>query len=207
MKDLNNIAINNEYLPVDLFSTLKKEIENLQDKVGYQHVLAGNIKEAWSLEALIPKLNNYVVNLINKNPHHLHFLQIERKKFKYEKSPPLQLTSLWVNFQKKHEFNPVHNHSGLFSFVIFVRIPYNLEKEIKEGPGSLSNSNFSSCLQFHTTNALGRHCDEIVYVDKSYEGGIYFFNAETMHCVYPFFTSDDCRITVSGNIGWVLNGT
>lgn len=26
----------------------------------------------------------------------------------------IKLTSLWVNFQKKHEFNPIHNHDGVF---------------------------------------------------------------------------------------------
>jgi len=204
MKDLNHIGINHEYLPVDLFNTLKIEIQNLRGKVGQQFRLAGNIKEEWNLEPSIPKFNNYIVNLINKHPNHLRYVVTERKKFVNEdRTPPLQLINFWVNFQKKHEFNPVHNHSGLFSFIIFVQIPYDLEREKKEGPGSLSNSNFTSCLQFHTTNTLGRHFGETVYVDKSYEGGIYFFNAETGHCVYPFFTSDDYRITVSGNIGWV----
>jgi hypothetical protein len=204
MKDLNSIGINSEYLPVDLFNYLKIEIQNLRGKVGQQSRLAGNIKEEWNLEPCIPVFNNYILNLINKHPLHLDYLLKERKKFVVEgRTPPLQLINFWVNFQKKYEFNPVHNHSGLFSFVIFVQIPYDLEKERKEGPGSLSNSNFTSCLQFHTTGLLGRHQDEVIYVDKSYEGGIYFFNAETMHCVYPFFTSDDYRITVSGNVGWV----
>ena len=31
----------------------------------------------------------------------------------------LELHSLWVNYQSKHEFNPVHIHDGLFSFVIW----------------------------------------------------------------------------------------
>lgn len=203
MKDLNHIGINNEYLPVDLFNKLKEEINLLKGKVGQQRKLAGNIKEEWNLEPSIPIFNKYIISLINKHPFHLQHVNIERKKFFNEdKVPPLQLSSLWVNFQKKHEFNPIHNHSGLFSFVIFVQIPYDLERERKEGPGSLSNSNFTSCLQFHTTNLLGGHYGETVHVDKSYEGGIYFFNAETNHCVYPFFTSDDYRITVSGNVGW-----
>jgi hypothetical protein len=205
MKNLNHIGINSEYLPVDLFNKLKEQINLLKGKLGQQSRLAGNIKEEWNLDSSIHIFNNYILNLINKNEMHLNYLSKERKKFNDEnRAPLLQLSSFWVNFQKKYEFNPVHNHSGLFSFVIFVQIPYDLEKEIKEGPGSLSNSNFTSCLQFHTTNILGRHYDETIYVDKSYEGGIYFFNAETMHCVYPFFTSDDYRITVSGNIGWLV---
>jgi len=204
MKDLSHIGISNEYLPINLFNSLKIEIKNLKGKVGQQHKLAGNIKEEWNLEPSIPLFNSYIVNLINKHPNHLMHLNTERKKFiNQNKVPPLQLTDLWVNFQKKYEFNPVHNHSGLFSFIIFVQIPYNLEKEKKEGPGSLSNVNLTSCLQFHSTDTLGGRREENVNIDKSYEGGIYFFNAEIFHCVYPFFTSNNYRITVSGNIRWV----
>ncbi len=204
MKNLNHIGINNEYLPVDLFNKLKEEINLLKGKVGHQNNLAGNIKEEWDLVPSIPIFNSYILSLINKHESHLNYLSKERKKFIIEeKIPHLSLANFWVNFQKKYEFNPVHDHSGLFSFVIFVKIPYDLEKELKEGPGSLSNSNYTSCLQFHATNILGRPHVETVFVDKYYEGGIYFFNAETKHCVYPFFTSDDYRITVSGNLKWV----
>ena len=203
MKDLFNYGINSEYLPVNLFNNLKQQIEILKGKVGQQHRLAGNIKEEWNMEEAIPLFNKYIISLINKHPNHLNFLEKERKKFKdEERTPPLSLTNFWVNFQKKYEFNPVHDHAGLFSFIIFVQIPYDLQKELKESPGILSNSNYASCLQFHLSNPLGQHIGETVFVDKSYEGGVYFFNAKTLHCVYPFFTSDDYRITVSGNIGW-----
>ena len=202
MKDLNHIGINHEYLPVDLFNNLKIEIQNLRGKIGEQGRLAGNIKEEWSLVPSIPMFNKYIINLINKHPLHLEHVHREGKKFVKDKVPQLQLIDFWVNFQKKHEFNPIHNHSGLFSFVIFVQIPYDLSEELKNSPGVLSNSNYASSLQFHTTTLLGRHVDQTVFVDKSYEGGIYFFNAETMHNVYPFYTSNDYRITVSGNIGW-----
>ena len=203
MKDLSHIGINHEYLPVDLFNKLKEQINVYKGRVGNQKNLAGNIREEWNLTDSIPLFNDYVINLINKHPSHLKYLKTESKKFFNEnRLPPLQLLNLWVNFQKKCEFNPMHNHAGLFTFVIFIQIPYCIERELKEGPGILGNSNFASCLQFQTTTNLGRYFDQTVPVDKSYEGGIYFFNAETMHCVYPFFTSDDYRITVSGNIGW-----
>ena len=203
MKDLSSLGIYSEYLPVNLFYNLKQEIEKLKGKVGQQHRLAGNIKEEWNMEEAIPLFESYIFSLINKHPFHLNYLSTESRKFiDSNKTPPLKLMNFWVNFQKKFEFNPVHNHSGLFSFVIFVQIPYDLSEELKNSPGVLSNSNYASCLQFHTTTLLGRHVDQTVFVDKSYEGGIYFFNAETMHNVYPFYTSNDSRITVSGNIGW-----
>jgi hypothetical protein len=204
MKNLNHIGINNEYLPVNLFNKLKEEINLSKGKIGVQDKLIGNIKEEWDLTKSIPIFNSYILSLINKHESHLNFLSKEKDKFISEqKTPFLNLTHLWVNFQKKYEFNPIHTHRGLFSFIIFVQIPYDINQELKEGPGHLSNKNVTSCLQFYATDTLGRPYIETVCVDKSYEGGIYFFNALTNHCVYPFFTSDDYRITVSGNIKWI----
>jgi len=206
MKDLTNIGIYKEYLPVDLFNSLREQIKiSKSEKNPKQTQLAGNIKEEYDLTKAIPIVNDYILNIINKNSWNERFLATERRKFASNSvKPNMCIMDLWVNFQKKYEFNPLHDHSGLFSFIIFIQIPYDIQKELKEGPGNMSNSNFSSCLQFLTTNSSGRHHHETVYVDKSYEGGIYMFQAETLHCVYPFFTSDDYRITVSGNIGWCL---
>jgi hypothetical protein len=37
-------------------------------------------------------------------------------------------------------------------------------------------------------------------VDKSFEGKMLMFPNSAYHTVYPFYTSDDYRITVSGNL-------
>lgn len=205
MKNLNNIGINNEYLPIGLFNTLKEQIEIFKGRIGNQRTLAGNIKEEWNLDKITPLFNDYILSLINKSNIHTKYVEKEIMKFAEEsKKPSLKLYSMWVNFQKKHEFNPIHDHAGLFSFIIFIQIPYNVKEELKNGPGALSNNNCASCLQFTTYDYLGKSVEFCVPVDKSYEGGIYFFNAKTKHCVYPFYTSDDYRITVSGNIGWYI---
>ena len=33
------------------------------------------------------------------------------------------LSNFWVNFQHQHEFNPAHNHTGIYSFVVWLQIP------------------------------------------------------------------------------------
>ena len=40
----------------------------------------------------------------------------------------------------------------------------------------------------------------VLDVDKTFEGKMLLFNAKQMHTVFPFYTSDAYRITVSGNI-------
>jgi hypothetical protein len=37
-------------------------------------------------------------------------------------------------------------------------------------------------------------------VDKTFEGKIAFFPSKLSHCVYPFYSSDGIRISISGNI-------
>ena len=37
-------------------------------------------------------------------------------------------------------------------------------------------------------------------VDKSYVGKMIMFKSSQVHGVYPFYTSNDYRITVSGNL-------
>ena len=46
-----------------------------------------------------------------------------------EKPLTFKLEKLWVNYQKQHEFVPPHNHSGPFSFVVFMKIPIHWKEQ------------------------------------------------------------------------------
>ena len=87
---------------------------------------------------------------------------IYEKKFKYMKCMGNQQTSLdegmsydlrlrqcWVNYMKKYEFNPLHNHSGLYSFVIFVKIPFDLNNEFKSARTRNPNQRYPGCFSFY----------------------------------------------------------
>jgi len=107
------------------------------------------------------------------------------------------LKKLWVNFQKKYEFNPLHDHSGLFSFVIWMKIPYNLEDE----------KNLDFVKHSKSTHSVGNFVFvppgmnlQIIDMEKDIEGCCAVFPAYFHHMVYPFYTSDEERITISGNI-------
>jgi hypothetical protein len=85
------------------------------------------------------------------------------------------------------------------SFVIWIKVPYDIETEKRNAPGSRSNSNFPGHFEFSYCNILGNITHKQIPADKSYENYICMFPAKMVHCVYPFFTSDDYRITISGN--------
>ena len=101
----------------------------------------------------------------------------------------MKLRNLWVNYQRKGEYNPIHTHSGIVSFVVFVDIPYGEEER-----------------SMHKTNGTFQLEAEVLPVDKSWNGVIIMFPASTKHAVYPYQSTDKERITVSGNIFWNVGG-
>jgi len=109
---------------------------------------------------------------------------------------------LWVNFQRKHEFNPVHVHEGLFSFVFWHKIPYKMSDEIARYPNMRPDQVKAGHFVFLQTNEMGRIQSIDLAVDNSWEGKVALFPADLNHAVYPFFTSDDVRITISGNVSF-----
>ena len=105
---------------------------------------------------------------------------------------------LWINYQKANEYNPPHNHSGDLSFVIYLQVPAELEKELKEtedlhnnsGPGTI---NFDYGIEMPL---LINHFHKFPRV-----GDIFIFPAWLTHYVHAF-KSDVERISVSGNISF-----
>ena len=111
------------------------------------------------------------------------------------------LSEAWVNFSKKHDFNPIHKHAGVYSFVIWVKIPYDLDEELKVYSGKVDGS-VNSLFEFTTIESFGSINNQTIPVDKSYEWEMIFFPAEMMHQVYPFYSSDEFRVSIAGNIAF-----
>lgn len=126
--------------------------------------------------------------------------QIVYPSFKIPEKSKLSMDGAWINFQKKHEFNPLHNHSGDFSFVIYVKIPYTIEEEKKYTSHVPEHFQVPGSFLFHYTDALGQIAPWCIPTDQSYERRMILFPAKMMHTVYPFYSSDDYRISISGNL-------
>ena len=118
---------------------------------------------------------------------------------------PYYLNSFWVNYQKQNEFNPLHDHVGVYSFVIWMKIPTNHSEQNKNPIALKANNQLISTFQFHYTNILGQMTQFTYSMNPEMEGTMLFFPAKLQHCVYPFFNCDKDRISISGNIA--LNTT
>lgn len=185
-------------VPQDILSKIKHEIESINSETpkSNEH-LVGNIKKEFKLSESIQCLEPYVLNLMGQYDNAFHYLKSVNC---LDRDLPFELDDLWVNLQSKHEFNPNHNHVGVMSFVIWIDIPFLMNEELKQSPGIYSTHNCSGHFEFSYTNVLGDIWQIGIPADKTYEGKILMFPNKMIHCVYPFFSSDDNRISVAGNI-------
>ena len=76
--------------------------------------------------------------------------------------PPIKVETTWVNYMKKTEFNPLHRHGGLFSFVIFIQIPYDLSEEDKVFPDTPDKK--TSRLGFVFNEPLGKTQKKLLWM-------------------------------------------
>ena len=108
---------------------------------------------------------------------------------------PFYLDDLWVNYQKANDFNPLHNHTGLLSFVLYLDVPEKILEEHRQWdnrgpkPGMIS---------FRYGEDKPMLSPMRMYIPKA--GDIFIFPAWLEHMVIPFKTPDVERVSVSGNI-------
>ena len=186
-------------LPPELFTWLKeacKEAKQKSEKANNH--LIGHIKEEYYINSFPQNFVDFLVRCASSEGPKQHLDKINC----LSESRPLYLHTMWVNYMKKHEFNPPHDHSGAVSFVIFIKIPYDLKEEAKHFPMACDYGQVShtSKLAFLNTLPDGAISLQSIDVDKSFEGNMFMFPSAQMHEVFPFYTSDDYRITVAGNL-------
>lgn len=108
----------------------------------------------------------------------------------------LSAHDLWINFMKPGDFNPVHTHGGDYSFVIFLDVPKQLEKEQDEFEGTSAKP---GSLMFEFTQQAKPKWAQTGNAIRPQTGDMYIFPALLQHWVVPF-KSKCTRISVSGNL-------
>jgi len=189
---------------------IKDEINSIQNDFDnatkHNNSLAGNIEKEYGLKSSFSYIESLLLPLalayMNAN-NYKNYLSSMQKKYTNSKTELMSigLINAWVNFQSKYEFNPVHNHGGFLSFVLWIDIPFLINDESNQPHSKNSNSKLAGNFSFMFTDILGHITPFPIGADKSYNNGLLLFPAELHHAVYPFFTSDKQRISVAGNFG------
>lgn len=184
-------------LQMILSQRVQKALANRSQEISANHKLIGHLKEEYKTPDLIKVFEPFLMSLVLKY----------EDKFEYLKSIDILqedgfcvLDSLWLNLQSKFEYNPIHIHDGVFSFVIWISIPYKFSDENKIFPDLPLHKQKNGRFEFYYTDALGRIRHFSFADSQNLENKICLFPSVMRHAVYPFFTSDEYRISFSGNI-------
>ena len=113
---------------------------------------------------------------------------------------PYFLGSWWVNYQNQHEFNPLHKHGGVYSFVIWMKIPTHYKDQQRLPISSNSNNDSVSNFEFVYTDICGKIMNWDYEMCPELEGTLVFFPSDLNHQVYPFYNCSEERVSISGNI-------
>ena len=191
MYSQDSFSFLSEKMPQNLYQELlsytqrrrKEETWNYNDK------LAGALEQQSSLSDWSPQFEEYVVRLSTQLWSQVY--QTCPWDFQETKNvtPFIRLRNLWVNYQQQYEYNPIHTHTGIVSFVIFTDIPYGSEER-----------------ESHNRNGAFQLEADVLPVDKTWNGVILMFPSTTKHAVYPFKSTQKERVTVSGNLIWNVEG-
>ena len=178
--------------------SIKKLNEYIKEKKETITTFPGNITCSYYLEdknnwffkkEIIPTIEQYI-KTFGKEIIPL----ILTKNCKYK------LHHFWVNYQKKYEFNPIHHHNGVFSFIVWLEIPSSYKKESKLPFLKNSSEKLANCFQFLYPSGQGS-IEKITYkLEPSHNGTMLLFPSKLDHCVYPFYLSNKKRISISGNV-------
>jgi len=197
-----NIGVVEGQLPEDVVKDIWKVIKKARKKPeDMKGELAGNISSSIRLDSETPQLAEFLNTILPEfiNSHIESYGAPWRAVMK--EGEGFNLESLWVNFQKKHEFNPPHDHSGVFSFVIWMQIPTSYAEQRKLPICAESNAdNHISNFAFSYTNTMGRVSTFAYNMEKEAEGYMVMFPSQMLHQVFPFYESDGERISISGNV-------
>jgi len=164
-----------------------------ENKKSLNNQLAGEIEDEWTIPTSIVELDsfkNYIDDLSLRyltsfaSQYHIENDEIPPYLFKFaqclEKSV---LTHAWFNDQKDDEYNPIHNHTGILSGVLYLKIPeYLPSRKNKDMDGTITFVGNSSDTDIIMTNSTITISPKV--------GDIFLFPSLLKHQVYPFRTAD-----------------
>ena len=93
--------------------------------------------------------------------------------------------------ESSREVNIVEEYTILMDnvkYTIWMKIP------------KLKTGHFSGDFEFVYNDITGRICTQLINLTNIDEGKIIMFPSKLPHCVYPFYNTDELRISISGNI-------
>ena len=164
-----------------------------KERKSYNEYLAGEIEEEWKIDNVLLtniSFKSYIIQLcwkyfnIISSQFYIKNNQVIPRELTFMKLTieNIQIIDAWFNNQKDNEYNPIHNHDGYFSGVLYLKIPeYMPSRKNEDSDGTISF--------FAPAGGNSRMTNSIVKISPKV-GDIFLFPSTLTHQVYPFRTTD-----------------
>ena len=180
--DLDNFGFVQARLPKDVLTELQKECRNTSNK---KEMISGLTKPGVAPHCYLQNENVFkgIQKIIDD------MLDLYTRDYQpylgnmgfLDKNLPIVFGKPWINYQKPHEYIPLHKHSGVFSYNVYVSLPEE------------------SVFEFHYLSTIGTSMCHRFNLTKEDIGVVTIFPSTLQHVVYPF-QGKETRITVAGNL-------
>ena len=109
----------------------------------------------------------------------------------------LKVEGLWVNLQKEFEYNPIHAHDGMFSFVFYTKNTISRDNATNN-KFDKADKPLAGHIELHYGETQFMNWTSMMHYPE--KGDILIFPSWLNHSVYPFHDPNGERISVAGNI-------
>lgn len=188
----------------DVINKTNQCIEKVKDDLNLDLVsqLAGRVEVQRSLhENIDPSVIDSIMNHVKVFAQDAGMQGIEKED--------MYINGLWCNVQQKFEYNPLHSHDGMFSFVYYTKNTVTQEQaqsnkwDTTHESSTLGNRPLAGSIELHYGEPSFMNMCSFLHFPQ--EGDLLIFPAWLRHSVYPFYCEGE-RISVAGNVHMKNNG-
>ena len=185
-------SIGQTSIPEDLINKINNYIDELikdEEKAKKQNVgkiLAGNVSQEFELDLEFSKKSGWIEFLGNECKQWINAAT-------GKKMTQFTLIGSWVVRQFQNEYNPLHYHGGHVSGVGYLKVPKSLGGTFQEDKKINNNG------EIHLVHGSRQFLSDAIFKIKPKVGNFYFFPNYLLHTVYPFYSENEERRSISFN--------
>ena len=117
----------------------------------------------------------------------------------------LEFNRFWCRITKPDHYQSLHDHNGVLSFVIWLKIPTDWrEEQIINGEQNFEHPEASDFILTYT-NTVGKIKKLNFKMDSTMEKNMILYPSDMSHMVLPYYQTNDYRISIAGDISIASN--
>jgi len=185
-------SIGQTSIPEDLINKINNYIDELikdEERAKKQNVgkiLAGNVTQEFDLDRQFAVKCGWTEFLSKE-------CALWVKEATGKKMTKFNLIGSWVVRQFQNEYNPIHFHGGHVSGVGYLKVPKSLGGTFQENKRNNNNG------EIHLIHGSRQFLSDAVFKIKPKVGNFYYFPNYLLHTVYPFYSENEERRSISFN--------